>query len=453
MLSRFVSPAAVGVGVRDDMKTQALGPCEARKAVMQERLQKVLARAGIASRRRAEELISQGRVQVNDRKVTELGTKVDAAHDAIRVDGALVADIVDRVYFVLYKPAGCVTTMSDPEGRATIGDWLRMVKERVFPVGRLDYDAEGALIVTNDGELAHKLMHPKFGARRTYLAKVKGSVPDSALAALKEGVRLEDGLAKPLEVAFIEKADKNTWIRLVVDEGRPHLVKRLCEAVGHPVVRLFRASYAGINVEGLMPGELRALSGLEIKRLRTGTLPDASSSLPPRRDARSSLAKPRWTPPAEKEASARPAPVKRAPEKQPAAPVRPRREAPERDLDVEFGEAPVAKRPAEGGKRVFVKKTFPAEGTTTRTYTATRTPSAPRPARPGKPRATSSDRPTRGAASKSPRAASSDRPSRGAASKAPRTSGGRPPAKGRGAPAGEKRSPRGRAGSRPRRPD
>ena len=143
---------------------------------MQERLQKVLARAGIASRRRAEELITEGRVQVNGKRVTELGTRVDAAQDTIRVDGALVADIAERVHYVLYKPAGCVTTMSDPEGRATIKDWMRGIRERVYPVGRLDYDAEGALILTNDGELAHKLMHPKFGARRTYLAKVKGTV-------------------------------------------------------------------------------------------------------------------------------------------------------------------------------------------------------------------------------------------------------------------------------------
>lgn len=386
---------------------------------MEERLQKVLARAGIASRRRAEELISQGRVQVNDRKVTELGTKVDAARDAIRVDGALVADIVDRVYYVLYKPAGCVTTMSDPEGRTTIGDWLRGVKERVFPVGRLDYDAEGALIITNDGELAHKLMHPKFGARRTYLAKVKGSVPESALAALREGVRLEDGFARPLEVTFVERADKNTWIRLVVDEGRQHLVKRLCEAVGHPVVRLFRASYAGIDVEGMMPGDLRALSSVELKRLRAGTLPDGGSTLPPRRDARSSTARPRWTPPAEKRTPPKSDPP-RPPARATRAPVAP-------ELDVGEAPAPAVRRPVEGGRRVFVKKSFSAEDASTRTYTTTRTPSADRPARPAKPRPKSTGRPAKSAPSKATR------------------SGGRPPAKGRGAPAGAKRSPRGRS--------
>ncbi len=253
---------------------------------MQERLQKVLSRAGVASRRKAEELMLAGKVTVNGKKATELGTKVDAARDEIRVNGALVADIAERVTFVLFKPAGCVTTLSDPEGRSTIADYLKGVSERVFPVGRLDYDAEGALLVTNDGELANRLMHPKFGARRTYLAKVKGEPTDGELAKLRAGVRLDDGLARPLEVERMEKAEKNTWVRLVLSEGRPHLVKRLCEAIGHPVVRLFRASYAGIGVEGMMPGERRELSRAEVRGLYAGRGPEARVQLPPRRDAR-----------------------------------------------------------------------------------------------------------------------------------------------------------------------
>lgn len=265
---------------------------------MEERLQKVLARAGIASRRKAEEYIEAGRVQVNGKKVTELGTKVDAAKDSIRVDGKLVADIEDRVYYVLFKPSGCVTTLADPEGRATVADFVKRIRERVYPVGRLDYDAEGALILTNDGELAHKLMHPKFGARRTYLAKVKGGIPERVLEELRAGVQLEDGLATPLEADFVQRADKNTWIRLVVAEGRPHLVKRLCEAVGHPVQRLFRASYAGVDVEGMMAGELRELTGPEVKRLKSGTAPEAAGKLPPRRDARRRTASPRAARPA-----------------------------------------------------------------------------------------------------------------------------------------------------------
>jgi 23S rRNA pseudouridine2605 synthase len=270
---------------------------------MLERLQKVLSRAGVASRRKAEEMIVAGQVQVNGKKVTELGTRVDSAHDMIRVDGKLVADIEERVYYVLFKPSGCVTTLSDPEGRQTVRDFLKHVPERVYPVGRLDYDAEGALLLTNDGDLAHKLMHPKFGAQRTYLAKVKGEPTPKTIEQLKAGIRLDDGMAKPLDAALVSHAEKNTWIRLVVAEGRPHLVKRLCEAVGHPVQRLFRASYATINVEGMMAGELRELSSAEVRQLQASLktkqeapLPAKGGSgrtLPPRRDARRTVFAPR----------------------------------------------------------------------------------------------------------------------------------------------------------------
>jgi 23S rRNA pseudouridine2605 synthase len=266
---------------------------------MEERLQKILARAGVASRRKAEEYISEGRVEVNGQKVTELGAKADAARDSIRVDGKLIADIEERVYYVLFKPSGCVTTMNDPEGRTTVQDYLKQVRERVYPVGRLDYDAEGALLLTNDGELAHKLMHPKFGARRTYLAKVKGEPTARTIEKLRAGVQLEDGMAKPIEAGLVSRAEKNTWIQLTVAEGRPHLVKRLCEAVGHPVQRLFRSSYAGVTVDNMMAGELRELSSAEVRQLRSRATPKAGApetarvGLPPRRDARRTAFKPR----------------------------------------------------------------------------------------------------------------------------------------------------------------
>ena len=263
---------------------------------MQERIQKVLSRAGVSSRRKAEELMLEGRVEVNGRKVKELGTRIDVAHDQVRVDGKLVADVDDRVYYVLFKPAGCVTTLNDPEGRPTVRDHLKHVRERVYPVGRLDYDAEGALLLTNDGDLAHKLMHPKYGARRAYLAKVKGEPNQKVIETLKAGVKLDDGMAKPIEAGLVAHAEKNTWIRLVVTEGRQHLVKRLCEAVGHPVQRLFRASYAGIGVDGMMAGEVRELSGAEVRQLKAGLVApqdvagslanDGGRTLPPRRDAR-----------------------------------------------------------------------------------------------------------------------------------------------------------------------
>jgi 23S rRNA pseudouridine2605 synthase len=253
-----------------------------------ERLQKVLSRAGIASRRKAEELIVAGRVDVNGQKVTELGTKVDAAKDLIRVDGKLIAEAAAPAYLVLYKPAGVVTTLSDPEGRPTVAGLLRGVDERVYPVGRLDYDAEGALLLTNDGDLAHKLTHPSFGARRTYLAKVRGRPSEAVLEKLEGGIKLEDGLAKPLEVRIHQHAEKNTWVRIVVDEGRPHLIKRLFLAVDHPVQRLYRPDYAGISVEGMEPGSWRELSKLEVKLLQAGGAKSTSKQLglPARRHGR-----------------------------------------------------------------------------------------------------------------------------------------------------------------------
>ncbi|MBI5543878.1 MAG: rRNA pseudouridine synthase [Deltaproteobacteria bacterium] len=235
---------------------------------MEIRLQKVLAQAGLASRRKAEELIAAGRVEVNGKVVRELGTKVDPNADLVRVDGKPLGERERKVYYVLYKPTGMVTTLSDPQGRPTILDCLQGIPERVFAVGRLDWDAEGALIVTNDGDLANRVMHPTFQVPRTDLAKVKGEPDAATLQKLRDGVRLEDGMIKPEHVELERETEKNTWLRLVVAEGRPHLVKRLCAAVGHPVVRLFRPQYAGIGVEGLRPGRHRPLTAVEVEALR-----------------------------------------------------------------------------------------------------------------------------------------------------------------------------------------
>jgi 23S rRNA pseudouridine2605 synthase len=256
-----------------------------------ERLQKYLARAGVASRRHAEDLITEGRVTVNNQKVTELGSKVSPG-DLVTVDGQLVTPPEESSYFLLYKPVGVVTTLSDPQGRPTVADYLDKTGKRLFPVGRLDYDAEGALLVTNDGELAHKLTHPSFQVPRTYLAKVKGTPDAATLDKLRGGVRLEDGMATPLSVDVFEQAERNTWLKLVVAEGRPHLIKRLCAAVGYPVVRLYRPSYAGITVEGLRPGELRPLSAHQVRQLQEvadgkATPAEKDLKLPPRRHGRS----------------------------------------------------------------------------------------------------------------------------------------------------------------------
>jgi 23S rRNA pseudouridine2605 synthase len=234
---------------------------------MTERLQKFLASAGVASRRKAEELITSGRVTVNSKRVTELGTKVDE-RDLVAVDGQLVSARDEQRYFLLYKPSGCVTTLSDPQGRPTAASYLGNVKERVFPVGRLDYDAEGAVLFTTDGELANRLAHPRYGHQRVYLVKVKGDPEPEQLARMVAGLRLEDGPAKALAVDVHEKAEKNTWLRMVVGEGRYHLVKRLCEAVGLQVLRLFRPEFGGISVEGLLPGKFRPLEPEEVAAMQ-----------------------------------------------------------------------------------------------------------------------------------------------------------------------------------------
>lgn len=234
---------------------------------MVERLHKFLARAGVASRRSAEKMIEGGRVAVNERIIVEQGTKVDPRKDRVTVDGKRVELRESAAYYVLYKPPSVVTTMEDPQGRPTVVDYLRDVPRRLFPVGRLDYDAEGALLLTDDGSLAHRLAHPSFRVPRTYLAKVKGRPDDATIDRLRRGVRLEDGPVKPISVNLHARAEKNTWLAIVVAEGRPHLIKRLCEAVGHPVVRLFRPSYAGVSVEGLRPGQLRPLRAAEVNSL------------------------------------------------------------------------------------------------------------------------------------------------------------------------------------------
>ncbi len=232
------------------------------------RLQKFLADAGLASRRKAEEIIQSGRVKVNGLVVKELGTKVTPGRDLVVVDGQPVERAGQRRYILLYKPPGCVTTLSDPQGRPTARGYLSGVEERVFPVGRLDYDAEGALLFTDDGELANRLAHPRYGHRRVYLVKTKGVPDEGALRRMVEGVRLEDGPAKALSAEIHEKVETNTWIKIVVGEGRFHLVKRLCESVGLPVLRLYRPEFGGITVARLRPGHWRDLTAEEVQTMR-----------------------------------------------------------------------------------------------------------------------------------------------------------------------------------------
>jgi 23S rRNA pseudouridine2605 synthase len=225
------------------------------------RLNAYLARAGIASRRGSDDLIKAGRVRVND-VPGELNTYVHSG-DRVEVDGEPVSPQALK-YVLLHKPAGTVTTARDPQGRPTVVDLVQEIPERVVPVGRLDADTTGALLLTNDGPLAHRLAHPRYGVEKVYEVEVEGEPDEAGLQQLAEGVDLEDGRTAPAGVRRLGPSK----LELTLHEGRKHQVKRMCEAIGHPVLRLHRSRYAGLTVEGLEPGARRELEPSEVKRLR-----------------------------------------------------------------------------------------------------------------------------------------------------------------------------------------
>lgn len=232
-----------------------------------ERLQKIIASAGITSRRKAEELITQGRVTVNRETITELGAKADPTKDVIEVDGRNISTKGPRVYVLLNKPKGYISALSDPERRPVVTDLVK-ISARVYPVGRLDYDAEGVLLLTNDGELSNKLIHPNFKVPKKYLVKVRNVPTPATLERLEKGVHLEDGKTMPAKVRLIRKTAENSWIELTVIEGRNRLVKRMCMAVGHPVNKLKRVEFAGLKLGKLKPGEWRPLTEKEVEALK-----------------------------------------------------------------------------------------------------------------------------------------------------------------------------------------
>jgi 23S rRNA pseudouridine2605 synthase len=233
----------------------------------QERLQKILARGGLASRRAAERLIAEGQVRVNGRVVTELGTKADPYKDKVEVNGQRI--VAERaVYVVLHKPRGVVTTMSDPEGRPSIREILEPIGSRVYPVGRLDFATSGVLLATNDGDFAEGLMHPKKAVPKTYVVKVAGMMQPKDLDRWREGIRLEDGVTLPAKLNFLRHEGEKTWFELTIREGRNQQIRRMGEATGFPVMRLARLSFAGISAEGLRPGEWRYLEPNELVDLK-----------------------------------------------------------------------------------------------------------------------------------------------------------------------------------------
>lgn len=232
------------------------------------RLTKMLARAGVSSRRGAESLIRQGKVSVNGKVVLEPGTLVDPEQDRVNVGGKRVEFKFSPLYILLNKPRGVVTTLKDPRGRPTVRDLLKGIHRRVFPVGRLDFNTEGALILTNDGELAQRLLHPRYAVERTYRAKVKGMPSPSRLDRLREGIELEPGVWARARVRVLKVLKANSWLELTLCEGRNREVRRLCEAVGHPVLALKRVKFAEVSVEGLPPGDYRHLTPAEVHRLK-----------------------------------------------------------------------------------------------------------------------------------------------------------------------------------------
>jgi pseudouridine synthase len=320
---------------------------------MQERLQKYLARSGVASRRQAEQMMLDGRVTVNGAVTRELGVKVDADKDAVKVDGKRVHG-EESAYVLLYKPKGTICTLDDPEQRPTVMELVRGVKARLFPVGRLDFDTTGALLLTNDGELANLLMHPRHRFSKTYLAKVKGIPTEERLEKLRRGVNIEGVRTAPAEVRMVSVKEKNSLVEVILREGRNRQVKRMFLEIGHPVVRLHRSAYAFLTLEGLEPTQWRPLAPEEVQRLRSAAVraDSAATGGPETFKPRLSrpLKKPREFAPraveARKDAGPRPASVDRRPG--------PRKEGPRKD-----GPRPASGTRAEGPRRDGPRKDGP----------------------------------------------------------------------------------------------
>jgi pseudouridine synthase len=238
------------------------------------RLQKILSQAGVASRRAAEKLIADGRVTVNGKTILTMGVKADPQQDDIRVDGRRIKAAAQPRYILLYKPTGFVTTRSDPQRRRTVIDLLAGVREYVYPVGRLDYDTEGLLLLTNDGDLAARLTHPRHGVARTYEARVAGMPDREALERLRNGIPLDGKRTLPADVVLLNEGrrDRDGIVRLTIREGRNRQVRRMCEAVGHPVQQLKRTKFGSVGDRKLKPGQWRELTPQEVAALKVQSL-------------------------------------------------------------------------------------------------------------------------------------------------------------------------------------
>ena len=232
------------------------------------RLQKALADAGVASRRACEELITDGRVSVNGEQITQLGTKVNPEKDELAVDGEIINANKSKSYLIFNKPAGVLSTMSDPEGRPSLGDYFKERSERLFHVGRLDKESEGLIVLTNDGEIAHRATHPSYGLVKKYIVEIEGHLSAVQAQEVRDGIRLEDGLARALEVIVLrEPTPKNAWIEISIHEGRYHIVRRMFEELGLPVLRLIRTEFGPLNIGETKVGRWRHLNEGEVENL------------------------------------------------------------------------------------------------------------------------------------------------------------------------------------------
>ncbi|MDO4732491.1 MAG: pseudouridine synthase [Bacillota bacterium] len=232
------------------------------------RLQKYIAEQGLASRRAAESLISQGLVQVNGRVVTEMGLKVDPRKDRVQVRGEMLGKKQRLRYILLNKPAGYICSVRDERGRRTVMDLLPQVQERVYPVGRLDYNTSGLLLLTNDGELTQQLLHPSHEVEKTYLAEVEGFLPRTALEKLCRGLQLSDGITAPAKARILRRKEDSSLVEICIHEGRNRQVRRMMEAIGHPVRHLKRIGEAFLDLQGLAAGEWRELRPDEVEKLK-----------------------------------------------------------------------------------------------------------------------------------------------------------------------------------------
>lgn len=233
------------------------------------RINRFLSQAGVASRRAADDLVREGRVSVNGRTLLEVGFQIDPDSSIVEVDGKRVTPPVNHVYILLNKPRGYITSLDDPEKRPIVTDLLPPKMPRIWPVGRLDWDSEGFLLLTNDGIITHKLTHPSFHMEKRYALKVRGTIPEdySGIQKLKEGIDLDDGPTGPIQLAVRSHTDKHTWIEVVLREGRNRIIRRMCEAVGLDLIRLRRLSMGPISIGGVAPGTYRSLLPDEILAL------------------------------------------------------------------------------------------------------------------------------------------------------------------------------------------